>query len=423
MSYVPKKYIIVENTKLREYDDLSIPLSQLINKEAYLVVEKQLASYVLSINNILLYISDIDISSSLTDAFTSMLNDTFVQRFINNHIPTTMQSGYYQNRIKVFNPISYKNYHVDYTSRDMMESVNDIHRKGFLDDLVITSNTDLTNSLVAVNGVFHRTSIVNDKLYVLDGFRSMRLCGRKDVTIVDTSELGGHSVIPLTSTNLVQTDYNDWAVITLPTSIVDKTIFLVIDGYFYHLENDIISIIDPTHIKVKTNLLPLIQQFRHNPRTVYTEDLLGDNAIQSSRKYSDDYDALFLNNRSVPSSVFKTLEFQKSRLTNYHSFIVMVNSSKLYTVDTEVQSTGTPRLYYDYSNAPLSGMLSYGCGLCPSYLIHNETGGRRQIFVSEQDGYTDWELDSHNPQFIPFLTPNQYKSANLKARFIDYIKS
>jgi hypothetical protein len=422
MTYTPLKYVIVEGTTLSESSDLSVALSTFQTKEAYLIVVKNSQQYSLSISQILLYHGSIDITLPLSSALPSVLTDMFVETYSALTIPTKMKSGYYDKRLRVFNPISYKDYSVNFTSTNTPEVVNDVYMKGYLDDLVITSPTeDITNCLVAVNGVFHKTNVLNNHLYVMDGFRTMRLCGRKDITVVDTSSIGGHTVIPLTTTNVHHTTFNEWATITLPSSIKDKTLAIVIDGYMYHLDSGILSVVDETHVKVKTNLLQLVQQYRHNPRTMYSLDRLGEDASQHSRRYSDTYATAFIGNRSLPSSLFHTVDFQLSRLTHYHSFLVVFNAQRLYTVEAPILTTGTPRFYYDYSDNPLSGMMSYGYGLCPSYLIHNESGGRKKILVSGQDDDIDYQDLSYNPLLIPAITPTPVEAADVPARFIDYI--
>jgi hypothetical protein len=423
MVYTPEKIITVKDNTLTESSDLTVTLSSLEGKNSFLLVIKNNQKFTLDIDRICLYTTGLNKTLPMSSVFSTVMTDLFVETYSDISIPTKMDSGYYAKRLRVYNPISYKDITVDFTSTNTPTIINDPYQKGFLDDLVIASPTiDLTECLVAVNGVFHKTAIYDNKLYVIDGFRTCRLTDRKDVTIVDTSSIGGHTTIPLTSSNVVQTTYNDWATITLDTDISNKTLALVVDGYLYHIDSGVLSVIDSHHVKIKTNLIQFISQFRHNPRTMYQIDRYGEQANQSSRRYTDTYSTMFLNNRSIASSVLNTRDFQYSRLTHYHSFLVVFNSPRLYTVNTRVSTTGTPRFYYDYSNNPLSGILSYGAGLCPSYLIHNESGGRKKILISGQDNDIDYQSSSYNPLFIPSLIETPELATEIPARFIDYIK-
>lgn len=422
MTYTPIKYIIQTGSTLTEYADLTKPLSYFLNLNAFLIVRNSYRiQYVISLSKILTFVDDLNLTLPISTALNTLLTDAFVIRYNDPGIPIANDSGYYENRLRVFNPISYKDYEVDFTSVDQPDIINSPILRGSLDDLVIKSSEILNNSLVAVNGVFHKTAMQENDLYVLDGFRTIRLCGRRDVTLVDTTNIGGHTVLPLTSSNVSQSTYNGRAVITLGQSILNKTVCIIIDGYFYHLDTNVLKVIDNTHISIETGLLPLIQQFRHNPRTVYQPDRLGDGPTQQSGKYEDAYTELFLDTNHVPISNFTNRDFQFSRLTAFHSFLVIFNRPNIFKIEREVLPTGSPRFYYDYTDLPLAGMLSYGCGLCPSYLIHEETPFRKQIFISDQDDFIDYQDQSLYPAFIPTQTRDALKMSTAPATFIDYV--
>ena len=424
MDYTPIRYIVKDKYTLSEKSDLSVPLSQLVGKDAYLVVQDTHRNkYTLSISQMITFIPNLNKALHLDTVFNSILTDINVERYNDSTIPVAKNSGYYQNRLRVLNPISYKEYAVHFTSVNRPEIIDETINKGTLDDIVIKSDENLSQSLVAVNGVFHKTSLLGNDLYVLDGFRTMRLTGRNDMTLVDTSKIGGHSIIDLNPSNVSLSGYNGRAVITLPSSILNKTICIVVDGYFYHLESEVLSIIDDTHVSVDLTKLLLIKQFRHNPRTVYKPDRFGESVSQYSSKYRDPFDVVFLNKNQVPMSTFTSLDFQLSRLRAYHSFLVVFNRPNIFSIRREVVPTDTQRFYYDYTKLPLSGMLSFNCGLCPSYLIHQETKHRRQIFISDQDEIVDYFDQTINPEYIAVNTKNSDDTRNISCYFIDYIST
>lgn len=423
MAYTPIRTIVITDGRLTESSDLTVPVSSFSGKDAYLVLEKNLAHFTIEIGKITLFESDIDLSAPINTAFATKLNDAFVVQYGKAGIPMKNDRGTYDKRLRVFSPVSYKGYKVQITSINTPNIVDDMSKKGFLDDLVISTREDISNMLVAVNGVFHKTTIHNGKLYVMDGFRTMRVSNRKDVTIVDTKHLGGHSIIPLTAGNVSQATYNGIATIKTGVSLRNKTVFLVVDGYFYHKEANVFYYADDKTIKVMTNKLPLIQQFRHNPRTITRLDRYGQDASQSSRKYSDGYDALFLNKRQVAMSNFTTLAFQLSRLRAYHSFLVVVDNPSVFPVSAEVLPTGTPQFYSDMEDRVLSGMMSYSAGLCPSYLILKDPFKRKSIFIQKQDNDLDWQRESLSPQFVPSLISDPSPAANIPARFVDYVSA
>jgi hypothetical protein len=421
MSYTPNRIITVSKDRLQESFDLTQPLSSFIGKDAYLVVRETLTYHVLPIGRLMTVIPKLVMTTPIKDAFTALFDDMFIKRYEVFNIPIQDDNGMYLKNMKVFNPIAYKDYKVHFTSVNTPEIIDDITRKGFLDDLVIVSDQDMTHCLVAVNGVFHQTRYLNGRLYVIDGFRTIRLTGRKDVVVVDTKELGGHTIIPLTSTNVKPSAYQQSTVITTQQSILRKSIFAVIDGYFYHRDQNVISVIDNKHLSLKVNKMPLIQQFRHNPRTLKKPDRFGSEVNQSSRQYIDPYETVFLNKRQTDSAALKTAEFQYSRLTSYHSFLVVMNNPDLFTLSMDITPTGTPQLYSEPSIYPVSGMMSYGCGLCPSYLVWRDPSLRKIILLSEQDYDVDWQDTSLPLSTIPALVRDPIHGADINARFIDYV--
>ncbi len=422
MAYIPVKVITVNRNRLQESGDLTKPMSDFLDINSYLVIKQDTFTYTLSIGEILTFVPNIDLSQPIGQAFNNLFNDSFISHFENNIIPLVRSSGLYQNRLRVLNPFAYKDYKVQFTSVDTPTVIDDVEKKGFLDDLVITSSQDLSQCLVAVNGVFHRTVFANDSLYVLDGFRTIRLTGRKDVTLVDTRDIGGHTIVPLTANNVEQGAYKQNAIVNLQNSIANKTVFAVIDGYFYHRDHEILEVATPTHLRIKTNKLPLIQQFRHNPRTLHRVNLYGDSE-QHSRKYEDPYDLIFLGRRSVSAASLENAAFQYSRLTSYHSFLVVINNPNIFTVSADIIPTDTPQFYYEQSNRNISGMLNYGCGLCPSYLIWKDPAGRKSIFLQEQDYDVDHHNRSIDPAFIPAPIREPRLGAKIPAQFIDYVSA
>jgi hypothetical protein len=421
MPYTVARTVTVKNNRLIESEDLTRPLSAFIHGEHYLVVSKNVFTFsCLSLGRIFNAVTGLDLTQPISTGLNSLLTDLFVARYKNDTIPLKLVSGLYDRRLSVFNPLAYGDYEIYFTSVNTPDVKNDPKRKGTLDDLAIKSDEDMSNYLVAINGVFHRTVILGNVLYVMDGFRTIRLSGRKDIVIVDTKAVGGHKIVPMTKSNVSKPDYQKRAVVTTP-SILGKSIFAVIDGYFYHRDHQVLGVVDSTHVSINTNKLPLIQQFRHNPRTLYKPDRFGVGASQSSLKYSDPYDAVFVNKTSLPVATLANKEFQHSRLAHYHSFLVVMNNPNLFTVATDVIPTGTPKLYQEVSKRPLSGMLNYGCGLCPSYLIWSDSFDRKSIFLSDQDYDVDRQDESINPSFIPALVTEHSQGVNLPAQFFDYV--
>jgi hypothetical protein len=423
MAYTPLKTITVQNGRLSESLDLTLPLRSFIGKTAYLVVTQNSFTYALDLGQILNVARRIPYDQPIGTVLNPLFTDRFVTRFKATGIPIKGLGDLYPNRLRVLNPQAFKDYRVHYTSINTPEIQDDPLRRGSLNDLVVTSGQDLSQCLIAVNGVFHKTvyDAPNNRIFVLDGYRTMRLANRHDVVLVDTMNLGGHTIIPLTPANTAMSDWQRKALVTTPISLAGKTTFAVIDGYFYHRDDGVIQYADVNKLYLRTSRMPLIEQFRHNPRTMHQVDRFGTAATQSSQRYNDAYDALFLDQRSCPSSTLQTGAFQYSRLTHFHSFLVVLNNANVFTTTKDLLPSGAPQTYEDPSATPVSGMLRYGCGLHPSYGIWENEAKRKTIFLSEQDYDIDVQDSSISPLFIPSLIPEVNAGTHLPAKMFDYI--
>lgn len=423
MVYIPILTITLENGILIESSDLTKPASAFIGKPAFLVLKKDTRTYVISIAKPFLFEKGLNRTQPIGTVFQSLLSDLFVTRYATDDIPLKNAKGTYNRRLRVYSPLSYKTCTVKFTSMDTPQIEDDITKKGYLDDLVITSPEPLDNTLAAVNGVFHRTTLFQDKLYIHDGFRTMRLTGRKDVVLVDSGSIGGHTVVPLTTSNTTLAGYDQAAVIDAGMDLTGKTVLLVVDGYLYHKDSKVFHFANSNKLKVDTRKLSLIEQFRHNPRTILRQDRYGQDAPQNTRKYSDAYEAVFLGKRQVPSATFKTKEFQLSRLAHYHSFLIVLNKPGIFQINMEALPMGTPQYYIDPAKRILSGVLDYGVGLCPSYLLDRDPFHRTAIFIPEQDYDVDWQNRAYDPPFIPVPTKSVAEALNIRARFVDYVSN
>lgn len=425
MTYNPVRIITVTGRQLSESSDLTVQIGSLATGKNYLLLEKNGYYWTVSINAILLWESGISLTDPVSSALTAKLDDIFVQKYTDMSVPYKTSKGNYLKKLDVFNPISNKGWTVSYGTTENAAIRNEEGLKGSLDDLILTSDLDMTNMLVAVNGVFHRTTLYNGEIYVHDGFRTIRLTDRKDVTVMDTTGIGGHTVVPLTSSNSSHGTYNGVCRVTVPGGVQNKTVLLVVDGFLYHLDTEVLKYLSNTVIGIKTDKLPLIQQFRHNPRTLQRRDILKDSLEQGSSRYVDDYAKLFLTDSGVvPTAPLNTLDFQTSRLFHYHSFLIVINNPSIYMTTKHVDSIDVRGMYFDFSDKPLSGAVELGCGLCPSYLIHKEDGGRRQVLISTQDHDTDDYRLTVNPLYLTKLYDDlQPVSSNVRARFVDYVSA
>lgn len=423
MSYTPIETILAEGHTLTPSSDLSVPLSSFSDKKAFLHLKKDKADYVISINNPMLFERNLNMAAPVGSAFADRLTDLFVATYKTSRIPLISDNGEYRNRIRVYSPHALTDMSVKMTSINTPEITDDVSKQGFLDDLVIAGEHPLDNAIVSVNGVFHRSSMFEGKRYVHDGFRTMRLTGKKDVTVVDFSALGSIETIPLTASNVTLSTKNGMAIIDAGQSLSNKTVFLVIDGYFYHLDTSVIVGMVGTKIKVAVNRLPLVSQFRHNPRTMYAVDYYGADPERQSRKYTDAYANLFIGKRFLPTATFDTVEFQRSRLTAYHSFLVVVDNPNIYLKSFPLTYNDAPGCYIEHSNRVISGIPSYGAGLSLSYYIWRDVYNRKLIYFDNPDFDMDYQETRDDSPVILARQDESRELTMIPVRLVDYFSS
>src|SRR5690606_714454 len=125
-----------------------------------------------------------------------------------------------------------------------------------------------------VNGVYHKTVVWDDKLYVIDGYRNIKMVERKykfsthmssgyNICLADTKSLGGHTTLPITENMITKitedTPLSQGFYITLPEGHVfnDKTCILSLNGYT-SIINTMFKIISPNRLKVYSNKIDWI---------------------------------------------------------------------------------------------------------------------------------------------------------------------
>lgn len=365
--------------------------------------------------------SKVDMSTPIT-TFVSTMSD-LVRNSIASNVPYLNTQGIYPNLIRTYDPLGAQDISVSWTSVNNPEDLDNVQKLSSYNDLLLTPSgtRDLTNTLVCVNGVIHPTVLWNGSLFVVDGLYTMRNSQRKDMTCINTTLVGGHTTIPLTSSNVTGTQINALKV-TLPQgqSFIGTTAFIVIDGYLYY-PDEILTIETETTAILHGNRIPFIAQYRHNPKTKYNEDTFGDNwnwgvpktdpqittspvpmtSIPSAA--NDPYVNLFLNTRAVPTATLQSFAFQYARVTSAHSFIVLINTSSLYMQKTPLFPITRVGTYGYASSTGPDGLLRYGVGLCPSYIKLSSQYGQTWYTVAPQDHDIDRIEKTANPDVIPCL--------------------
>lgn len=332
--------------------------------------------------------------------------------------------------IRAFNPVIDSHLTIQSVSLNKPEQAGN-YRDETQSDLVISGSRDLSNTLVCINGVFHNTIYWNKSQYVIDGMYSIRQTQKHDIVCYDTTQVGGHTVVPITRDMCVWDADQAGIILTLPKglSFSGKSVLNTVDGYLFY-PGEVVSIVSDTQAFIHTARIPFISQWRHNPLTKKTPDIIGQNwswdtpalpAMQTPPVTTGNYRSinqqpdldLFVNARSVLVSKVNTPDFRFNRVTSPHSALILINKPYLeHQVITPYPVQILSRYGVEMAPVP-AGISRYGCGLSPSYVTLR--GGMEQtwIYVEPQDQDIDRQENVLNPGCVPILFPQLEESMQL----------
>lgn len=204
-------------------------------------------------------------------------------------------------------------------------------------DIIMQPSSTIANtdSLVAINGVFHRTLPLQDNMVgVLDGYTNIKRSSRTDMVFVDTTPLGGHDIIPLTEKSFTNINLNKNKIyINSSVSLDNSTILLVIDGTLYTPVHGLYTVIDSTTIVLERNKLDHITPFRHNPNirahSKNSHNVEVTNPLYPTLSNDSDF-SLFVDSTVSSKTMMMTNEFLLRRLSSTQSFIIKINNSNVF---------------------------------------------------------------------------------------------
>lgn len=386
---------------------LTAPITTYLTQPCYAAIRSTtLLPTVVDVNKMILTLSDIDLTQSYQSFLsTYLVSDLVVATYTVADFPqidpTTKKYPY---RVDVFNPHARSGYVVSYGNQQTPTDLNNAYTRGSCNDLVITYTGEgpspiWQNILASVNGVFHQTTVIGDALFIIDGFENYRQCGLIDIVLMDTTSVGGHSVIPITTSMVVSSDptYASSVYIKLPstTSLINQSVLLCLDGYLSVFNPATYRVINDHTLKIHTCTLDLIGNFINNPNMRYTNDIyrmlnrispLDPNSVTpvNNPPYTDandPYFSMFTQNTQVPAHLLQSPEFIRARLTSLHSFLVVIHNPDIYTKTYNlIDQEDVKRLTYTGSDTP-RGLLLYGRGKAYPYTIMQSKQGSSMIYL------------------------------------------
>ncbi len=395
-----------------------------------------------NVNKMISYLGNIIATQSYQDFLTSRLtNDLIIQTYTVPSLPQRdVITRCYPNRVNVFDAMSAASYSVGYGNANIPGVIDDLSVIGTATDITITppTGTNGADLLVAVNGVFHSTVETDSVLYVLDGYENIRQSGRQSVVVCDTSSVGGHSIVPITSSMIISTDaeLNQEITLKMPAgvSLTEKSVLVVIDGYI-QIFNGVYQVFNDTVLKLYSYQIDLLGNFINNPNMRYKTDLFGTknrpNPYNPSTptpvtpsQYPTDATDVFLDlfnpATAVSESVLSSASFIKSRITSPHSFIVILNNPDLFVSRYALFSYGDAQRYeYNGLDTP-RGFLLHGRGKVLPYTITSSPDGEHIFYLPVLDTTTDAYETAYQPALIPSGRADIISSSDVKpAMMID----
>lgn len=255
-------------------------LSNYMTNQTYICVAETTSAatqFIIDLSRFLLFEANITFTNSLSN-WASSLTDLQVNGYQTTNLPLLDQNtNGYDHRLNVYDAYTKADVCVQYTSINDTSLRDDLYSRSQLNDLVLSSpqgSVDFTNAFVAVNGIVQRSYFFENELYVMNGFSNIKNSKQNRVVVYDTTELGGHTLIPINDANIDASNNNLFAGVTLSFPDQDftgTTILLVLGGYLYVLD-DTYQMINKNRLKINTSKIDFINQFLHNPNTLLVKN-------------------------------------------------------------------------------------------------------------------------------------------------------
>lgn len=305
------------------------------------------------------YLSNLDYDNTIYNTLLNYLNEQRLEQF-------SVVSNYTQQSINILDPFTISKMNVAYGNIESPDSYNNETQKPYSRDLIITldNNINPANTVASVNGVFHKSvSIDNNTVGIVDGYLNFTRSGNKSLMLMNTDNLGGHTIIDLFSNNILNIDSNKTkAYITIENQrlLEDYTVILVVDGSLYTPLHNVYKVLNNSTIVIELNKLNLVKQLRHNP------NLLPYNSkptLAIKTKYPSilqDEDLIrFSSSRLTNTNELNDIEFIKRRLTSTQSFLICVKNKDVFFQKYSLSSIKDPRRYQYYGNVNPNGIFFY----------------------------------------------------------------
>ena len=279
---------LVADTEISWNTDGTKTLADVAGQQSYLQIRVTGGSVLmfLDLSQYILRESNLVLTTTLS-ALALSLTDRQIAGYTTTLPLCDPLTGGVASRIDAYDALAAIDTKVSWTSIGSPGIRDDIYQRSFMNDLVISSSTrDFSNSFVSVNGVFHKTYLYEGELYVQGGFSNIKNTRKINIGVYDTGPVGGHKVLPIHINNIDAANNTPFSGVTLTFPHIDftgKTLMLVLDGYL-HAMDDAYRIINTNRVVIDTCKIDLINDFLHNPNTLYTKVGVADAVFEDRLK-------------------------------------------------------------------------------------------------------------------------------------------
>lgn len=224
--------------------------------------------------------------------------------------------------------------------------------------------------MVSVNGFWHRTDTDGKYAYVIGGGKSLLQSRMNNIGFTNFEKIGKIKQYPITKDMIYKLDDSDYyknrAYFDLTgIDTVDKTVMIVIGGYLY--------LPDPAYVK---------QYSEHTWKIDFTGVPLLARYIESM-KYIDSSElnlTKFVNNpKQIKTAEFFSDEHFTKYLTHKQSFIVVVDTPKLYFNKQFIRHSTLPGMFTTYTE--------------PKFPLITSNGRVAEYWKTFEDGH--WSVNVH----------------------------
>lgn len=215
-------------------------------------------------------------------------------------------------------------------------------------------NTCLFN----VNGYYHIASTDGTNgVMIKDAIKSLLLSNQNQLALWNFANVTTLSTIPITP-QMTSSTASGVATINLGVDLTNKSVALVLGGYFMMIDNDALSALGGSLFNINFNQIDLVNRYYESANYIDVSSIL--TATPAANP-----DQIVISDLVSPTAIAAWLAMSQS-------FFVVFNTPELFSQQQFVKKIGIPNVYLSYSEPKYP--LSLALGRHPPYWANAEAG-------------------------------------------------